>query len=45
MQGLARRPNVICKISGLGMAFWGFAFDLRSDSVGYLELAAVWALY
>lgn len=39
---LARRPNVFCKIGGLGMPFWGFGFENRSESVGYRELAAAW---
>lgn len=43
MVELARRPNVICKIGGLGMPFWGFGFETRTDAIGYLELAAAWA--
>lgn len=39
---LARRPNVVCKLGGLGMPFWGFGFEHRTDPVGYLELANAW---
>jgi L-fuconolactonase len=42
MRELARRPNVMCKIGGLGLPFWGFGFHHRTDPVGYLELAAAW---
>jgi L-fuconolactonase len=42
MRELARRPNVVCKIGGLGLPFWGFGFNERTDPVGYLELAAAW---
>lgn len=42
LRQLARRPNVFCKIGGLGLPFWGFGFETRSDPVGYLELAAAW---
>ena len=45
MSDLAKRPNVICKIGGLGMPFWGFGFESRPDAPGYAELAAVWAPY
>jgi predicted TIM-barrel fold metal-dependent hydrolase len=38
----AQRPNVFCKIGGLGMPIWGFGFNERSDAVGYLELAETW---
>ena len=40
---LARRPNVVCKVGGLGMPFWGFGFESRTDAIGYAELAAAWA--
>ncbi|MBT2336597.1 amidohydrolase family protein [Variovorax paradoxus] len=42
---IARRPNVVCKVGGLGMPFWGFGFDARSEPVGYLELATAWKPY
>jgi L-fuconolactonase len=45
MQDLARRPNVVCKISGLGMPIWGFGFETRPDPVGYAELAEAWRPY
>jgi predicted TIM-barrel fold metal-dependent hydrolase len=42
---LARQPNVLCKIGGLGTLYWGFGFELRDDPVGYLELAEAWRPY
>jgi L-fuconolactonase len=45
IQDVARRPNVLCKIGGLGLPFWGFGFEERSATVGYLELAAAWKPY
>lgn len=39
---LARRPNVVCKIGGFGLPFWGFGFEQRVDPIGYLELAQAW---
>ena len=45
LRELARRPNVLCKVGGLGMAQWGFGFEARPDAVGYLELAAAWRPY
>lgn len=39
---VARRPNIYCKIGGLGMPFWGFRFEEREDTIGYRELAAKW---
>lgn len=41
----ARRPNIVCKIGGLGLPFWGFGFETHGDPVGYLELAAAWKPY
>ena len=35
LRNAARRPNVMCKIGGLGMPMWGFAFHERQDPVGY----------
>lgn len=45
MRELARRDNVVCKVGGLGMPFWGFGFEYRKDVVGYEELAAAWQPY
>lgn len=45
MQELARRPNVFCKVGGLGTAYWGFGFNERTDTIGYQELAAAWKPY
>ena len=42
---LARRPNVVCKVGGLGMPFWGLGFETRPETVGYMELAAAWKPY
>ena len=45
MFDLARRPNVHCKVGGLGMPFWGFRFEERQDPIGYEELATAWRPY
>jgi predicted TIM-barrel fold metal-dependent hydrolase len=45
LRDLARRPNVSCKIGGLGLPFWGFGFDTRTDPLGYQELAGAWKPY
>jgi predicted TIM-barrel fold metal-dependent hydrolase len=42
---LAERPNVMCKVGGLGMPVWGFRFEEREDVIGYQELAAAWRPY
>lgn len=42
---LARRPNIFCKVGGLGMPFWGFGFESRSNPTTHEELASVWAPY
>ena len=42
LRELARRPNVLCKVGGFGMPFWGFGFERRTDPVGSLELAEAW---
>ena len=42
MHDLAKRPNVVCKLSGLGMPFWGFGFETRPAPVSYLDLAVAW---
>lgn len=39
------RPNIYCKVGGLGMPFWGFRFEERRDPIGYWELAAAWRPY
>lgn len=39
---LARRPNVICKVGGLGLPHWGLGFHERTDPIGYQEIAAAW---
>ena len=45
LRELGRRPNITCKVGGLGLPFWGFGLEKRADPVGYLELAAVWKPY
>lgn len=45
MTEAARRPNIHCKVGGLGMPFWGFRFEERKDPIGYRELAAAWRPY
>jgi predicted TIM-barrel fold metal-dependent hydrolase len=45
MRDLARRPNVVCKVGGLGTMYWGFGFNKRSTPAGYQELAAAWRPY
>jgi predicted TIM-barrel fold metal-dependent hydrolase len=45
VRDLAKRSNVICKIGGLGLPFWGFGFEKRTDTVGYLEVATAWQPY
>jgi L-fuconolactonase len=45
LREIARRPNVLCKIGGLGMPTWGFGFENRPDPIGYRELADVWRPY
>jgi L-fuconolactonase len=45
LHAVARRPNVVCKVGGLGMPFWGFGFETRSDPIGYVELATAWKSY
>jgi predicted TIM-barrel fold metal-dependent hydrolase len=39
---LARRPNVICKVGGMGQPYFGFGFELRDTPPTYLELASAW---
>ncbi|XAH26035.1 amidohydrolase family protein [Xylophilus sp. GW821-FHT01B05] len=45
MTEAGRRPNIYCKVGGLGMPFWGFRFEERNDSIGYRELATAWRPY
>jgi L-fuconolactonase len=45
IKDVARRSNVLCKICGLGLPFWGFGFDKRSDAVKYYELSKAWEPY
>jgi predicted TIM-barrel fold metal-dependent hydrolase len=45
LRNLARHPNVVCKIGGLGLPFWGFGFETRADPIGHLELARAWKPY
>ena len=45
LRELGRRPNVICKVGGLGMPFWGFGFESRPDPIGSAELAVAWKPY
>jgi predicted TIM-barrel fold metal-dependent hydrolase len=45
MLEIGRRPNVNCKIGGLGLPFWGFKFEEREDPIGYQELATAWRPY
>jgi len=39
---LGRRPNVYCKVGGLGLPFWGLKLEERSDQIGFKELADLW---
>jgi L-fuconolactonase len=45
LHALAHRPNVVCKVGGLGLPFWGFGFHTRGEPIGYHELAAAWKPY
>ncbi|WP_439171962.1 amidohydrolase family protein [Enterobacter hormaechei] len=45
LRHIALRPNVLCKISGLGLPFWGFGFEKRTDVISYTELAGAWRPY
>ncbi len=42
---IAARPNVLCKIGGLGLPYWGFGLEERDDAIGFEELAALWRPY
>ncbi len=39
---LAQRPNVVCKLGGMGQPYFGFGFELRDLPPTYQELAATW---
>ena len=45
LHDLARLPNVVCKVGGLGMPMWGLGFETRTDAVGFRELADAWRPY
>jgi predicted TIM-barrel fold metal-dependent hydrolase len=45
LQALARQPNVVCKIGGLGTSYWGFGFNIRPEPATSEELAAAWGPY
>jgi len=42
---LARCPNVVVKVGGLGMLFFGFGFEQRDVPASSAELAAAWRPY
>lgn len=42
---LGKRPNVMCKIGGLGAAYWGFGFHEGDRVVDSPELARAWRPY
>lgn len=39
LREIAKRPNVFCKVGGLGMPTLGFGFEKRDEVVGYETLA------
>ncbi|WP_297327763.1 amidohydrolase family protein [uncultured Bartonella sp.] len=39
---LAKRPNVVCKIGGLGLPFFGFNLHTRKDVIKSQELETLW---
>ena len=45
LQDLALRSNVMCKLGGLGMPFWGLGLEERAEPTGYLHLATAWRPY
>jgi L-fuconolactonase len=45
LRNLARRPNVICKIGGLGSTYWGFGFDQTNAPIRSQDLARAWEPY
>ncbi|MBV6670043.1 amidohydrolase family protein [Xanthomonas euvesicatoria pv. alangii] len=40
-----RRPNIHCKVGGLGLPFWGFRFEEAAAPIGWRELATAWRPY
>jgi len=45
LREIARRPNVYCKVGGMGMPHWGFELELREDVLPSSLLAEVWRPY
>ena len=45
LREVARRGNIVTKVGGLGMPFWGFGFDGRDEVVTSDALAAAWRPY
>lgn len=45
LRELARRPNVMAKIGGFGLPFWGFGSDLGDTPPGSDTLARTWRPY
>ena len=45
LRELARRPNVMAKIGGFGLPFWGFGFDQAAVKPGSDTLARTWRPY
>ena len=41
----AKRPNLLCKVSGLGMPFWGFDLHEQEGEISSAELAELWRPY
>jgi predicted TIM-barrel fold metal-dependent hydrolase len=45
LRELAKRQNVVCKVGGLGMPFWGLGLEYREQPIGSVELASLWQPY
>lgn len=45
VRDLARCPNVVCKLGGLGMRINGFGFETGAEPPSSLDLAAAWRPY
>lgn len=45
LRELARHQNVVMKVGGLGMPFWGLGFEHRADTITSVELADAWRPY
>jgi L-fuconolactonase len=45
LASVAERPNVFCKVGGLGLPFWGFRLEERPDPISSDELAELWRPY